>query len=146
MAAWAIRSLRFYGLFFFFFALTWCHYQKSSNIESLAVPTATQFCWGRWCHKGKGICADRQMVMVSRTSLGLCANDRLTDLHVQPRVFVKLTVNRLLCVSAPLPCYNKPLGSEKTVDREGYRKRGKIVSCELPLGFSPWYSRSSSGF
>lgn len=78
------------------------------------------------------------MVMVSRTSLGLRANDRLRDLHVQPRVFVQLTVNRLLCVSALLRCYNKSPGSEKTVDREGCRKRGEIVGCQLPLGFSPW--------
>lgn len=85
------------------------------------------------------------MVMVSRTSLGLRANDRLRDLHVQPRVFVQLTVNRLLCVSALLRCYNKSPGSEKTVDREGCRKRGEIVGCQLPLGFSPWYSCSSSG-
>lgn len=80
------------------------------------------------------------MVMVSRTSLGLRANDRLRDLHVQPRVSVQLTLNRLLCVSALLRCYNKSSGSEKTVDREGCRKRGKIVGCKLPLGFSPWYS------
>lgn len=129
----------------FFFASSWCHYQKSSNVESLAVPTAAQFCWGRWCRKGKGICSDRQMVMVSRTSLGLRANDRLGDLHVQPRVLVQLTVNRLLCVSALLRCYNKSDRRLRGLQEEGgncwLQASSEIFTVVFTLLFRVFFSR-----
>lgn len=105
-------------------------FQKCSNIRCLAATcSCIVLLGGGWFYKGKGICSHQRAVMVSRSSWGPCVNDRLADLHVQPRLLGQLTVNRLLCVSLICLCCNKPLGSENTADREACRKRRE--NCQL---------------